>query len=241
MWNLGPPHVLHQQPNGSRMTPQRHTEFAPFMFDLLDFIEEKLGEGIADDACQAGSVSEAVGVRPLLRDRLREDEVVQAQFILVFSDYLYGPHAVVLSQSRPDDLIVAPHDCYGGTHRLLTMRRDRGQFNVAFVDQSDDSLLTSTLKRFPSLVLIETPSNPLMRVVDIRAIALQAKAVGAKVAVDNTFLSPALQSPIALGADFVIHSTTKYLNGHSDIVGGAVIAAGKVDVEALSAWANITG
>ena len=99
----------------------------------------------------------------------------------------------------------------------------------------------STLKRSPSLVLIETPSNPLMRVVDIRAIALQAKAVGAKVAVDNTFLSPALQRPIALGADFVIHSTTKYLNGHSDIVGGAVIAADKVDVEALSAWANITG
>ena len=148
---------------------------------------------------------------------------------------------LVLSQSRPDDLIVAPHDCYGGTHRLLTMRRDRGQFNVAFVDQSDDRLLTSTLKRSPSLVLIETPSNPLMRVVDIRAIALQAKAVGAKVAVDNTFLSPALQRPIALGADFVIHSTTKYLNGHSDIVGGAVIAADKVDVEALSAWANITG
>jgi len=148
---------------------------------------------------------------------------------------------LVLSQSRPDDLIVAPHDCYGGTHRLLTMRRDRGQFNVAFVDQSDNGLLTSTLKRSPSLVLIETPSNPLMRVVDIRAIALQAKAVGAKVAVDNTFLSPALQRPIALGADFVIHSTTKYLNGHSDIVGGAVIAADKVDVEALSAWANITG
>jgi cystathionine gamma-synthase len=115
---------------------------------------------------------------------------------------------LVLSQSRSDDLIVAPHDCYGGTHHLLTMRRDRGQFNVAFVDQSDDRLLTSTLKRSPSLVLIETPSNPLMRVVDIRAVALQAKAVGAKVAVDNTFLSPALQRPIALGADFVIHSTT---------------------------------
>lgn len=148
---------------------------------------------------------------------------------------------LVLSQARRDDLIVAPHDCYGGTHRLLTMRRDRGQFNVVFVDQNDDRLLASTIERSPSLVLVETPSNPLMRVVDIRAIALQARAVGAKVAVDNTFLSPALQRPIALGADFVIHSTTKYLNGHSDIVGGAVIAADKVDVEALAAWANITG
>jgi cystathionine gamma-synthase len=80
-----------------------------------------------------------------------------------------------------------------------------------------------------------------MRVVDIRAIARQAHAAGARVAVDNTFLSPALQRPIALGADFVIHSTTKYLNGHSDVVGGAVIAAEAADVEALAAWANITG
>jgi cystathionine gamma-synthase len=80
-----------------------------------------------------------------------------------------------------------------------------------------------------------------MRVVGIRAIAERAKAVGAKVAVDTTFLSPALQRPIAHGADFVIHSTTKYLNGHSDVIGGAVVAADPSDVEALSAWANIIG
>src|SRR3546814_7425386 len=77
----------------------------------------------------------------------------------------------------------------------------------------------------PALVLIETPSNPLMRVVDIAALASRAKAAGAMVAVDSTFLSPALQRPITLGADFVIHSTTKYLNGHSDVIGGAVVAA----------------
>jgi cystathionine gamma-synthase len=80
-----------------------------------------------------------------------------------------------------------------------------------------------------------------MRIMDIRSIASQAKAAGARLAVDNTFLSPALQQPIALGADFVIHSTTKYLNGHSDVVGGAVIAANKKDVEELASWANITG
>ncbi len=148
---------------------------------------------------------------------------------------------LVLGQLKHDDLIVAPHDCYGGTYRLLAARRDREQFNVAFIDQNDDTALSAALKRAPSLVLIETPSNPLMRVVDIQGIAARAKAVGAKVAVDNTFLSPALQRPITLGADFVIHSTTKYLNGHSDVVGGAVIAADKVDAEALSAWANITG
>jgi len=91
------------------------------------------------------------------------------------------------------------------------------------------------------LILIETPSNPLMRVTDIKAIATRARAVGARVAVDNTFLSPALQRPIALGADFVVHSTTKFLNGHSDVVGGAVIAAAKEDVEALADWVNTVG
>jgi hypothetical protein len=75
------------------MTSQRHTEFVPFVLDLLDFIEEKLREAIADEVSCTGAVSEAAGVLPLLRDRLRENEVIQAQFILVFSEYLYGPHA----------------------------------------------------------------------------------------------------------------------------------------------------
>ncbi len=148
---------------------------------------------------------------------------------------------LVLSQVDPGRLIVAPHDCYGGTYRLLAARAARGQFEIAFVDQSDPAALAQALARAPALVLIETPSNPLMRVVDIVVLAGLAKAAGAKVAVDNTFLSPALQRPISLGADYVIHSTTKYLNGHSDVVGGAVIAADPADVEALAAWANMTG
>lgn len=148
---------------------------------------------------------------------------------------------LVLSQVEPGRLVVAPHDCYGGTYRLLAARAQRRQFEIAFVDQSDPAAVTEALGRAPALLLIETPSNPLMRVVDVRSIAGQAKAAGAKVAVDNTFLSPALQQPISLGADYVIHSTTKYLNGHSDVVGGAVIAAAPADVEALAAWANMTG
>jgi cystathionine gamma-synthase len=148
---------------------------------------------------------------------------------------------LVVSRLRSHDLIVAPHDCYAGTYRLLAARRDRAQFDVAFIDQGDDTALESALNRSPALFLIETPSNPLMRIVDIRAIAARAKIAGAKVAVDNTFLSPALQRPITLGADLVIHSTTKYLNGHSDVVGGVVIAADMTDVRELSDWANITG
>jgi cystathionine gamma-synthase len=148
---------------------------------------------------------------------------------------------LVLSLLRPHDLVLAPHDCYGGTYRLLDERQQRGQFDVVFVDQGNEAGLADALRRKPRLVLIETPSNPLMRVVDIRTIAERARKAGAWTAVDNTFLSPALQRPIAHGADFVIHSTTKYLNGHSDVVGGAVVAVDRADLEALSAWANTTG
>src|SRR5213075_2648075 len=99
-----------------------------------------------------------------------------------------------------------------------------GLYTVEFVDFADKAALAAALSRKPKLVWIETPSNPLLRITDIAATARVAHAAGALVVVDNTFLSPALQQPISLGADVVVHSTTKYLNGHSDIVGGAVVA-----------------
>lgn len=145
------------------------------------------------------------------------------------------------SQLRAFDLLVAPHDCYGGTHRLLSARRDMKHFDVMFVDQGSAEQMEEAFAASPTMVYIETPSNPLMRVVDIRAIAERARKAGAKVAVDNTFLSPALQRPLTLGADYVIHSTTKYLNGHSDVVGGAVVCAKKSEADILAAWANMIG
>lgn len=148
---------------------------------------------------------------------------------------------LVLRLLKPGDRVVAPHDCYGGTYRLLGALSDRGHFDVEFVDQQNEEALSLALQRGVSLVLVETPSNPLMRVVDISAISQLVKSVGARLVVDNTFLSPALQQPIALGADLVIHSTTKYLNGHSDVVGGAVIAADSGNLEDLKNWANMTG
>ncbi|MET0337318.1 MAG: cystathionine gamma-synthase [Caulobacter sp.] len=148
---------------------------------------------------------------------------------------------LVFGLARAGDLIIAPHDCYGGTHRLLSERAAKGSFRVDFVDQTDHEALATALKLNPRLLLIETPSNPLLRIVDVRSVATAAKAVGAEVVVDNTFLSPALQRPIALGADYVVHSTTKYLNGHSDVVGGAVVAADRRQGEALASWANTTG
>ena len=146
-----------------------------------------------------------------------------------------------LSLLNPGELLIAPHDCYGGTHRLLTARAKKGHFRVAFVDQNDGEALDAALADGAKLVLIETPSNPLLRVVDVADVCRRAHAVGAKVVCDNTFLSPALQRPLELGADIVVHSTTKYINGHSDVVGGAVIAADPVDHEQLAWWANCLG
>lgn len=140
-----------------------------------------------------------------------------------------------------DDLIIAPHDCYGGTHRLLTYRAKQGRLRVEFIDQSDLTALEYALAQNPKLILIETPSNPLMRLVDIKAICKAAHKVGALVAADNTFLSPARQLPLNLGADFVIHSTTKYLNGHSDVIGGCLVSKTAKHAEQISWWANCTG
>ena len=140
-----------------------------------------------------------------------------------------------------NDLLIAPHDCYGGTYRLFDALAKRGAARVEFVDQTDTPALDAAIARKPRLVWIETPSNPLLRLVDIRAAAAKAHAAGALVVADNTFLSPGWQRPIALGADLVLHSTTKYLNGHSDVVGGAVVAATRELHDKLVWWANCIG
>lgn len=159
---------------------------------------------------------------------------------LVTSSGMAALH-LVLSSLKVGDRVLAPHDCYGGTHRLLTSLREKGQLALDLVDQNDPDALRVALDKNPALVLVETPSNPLMRVVDIGTMARLAKEAGSKLVVDNTFLSPALQQPIALGADIVIHSTTKYLNGHSDVVGGVVVSASPNDGEMLQAWSNLIG
>ena len=133
-------------------------------------------------------------------------------------------HLVTTAVLKPGELLVAPHDCYGGSYRLFDSLAKRGCYRVLFVDQNDEQALKQALAEQPKLVLVESPSNPLLRVVDIAKICQLARDAGAISVVDNTFLSPALQNPLALGADLVLHSCTKYLNGHSDVVAGVVIA-----------------
>ena len=142
---------------------------------------------------------------------------------------------------EPGDRIVVPHDGYGGSWRLFDALARKGQFELIVADLTDRQALASIVRDAPKLVWIETPSNPLLRITDLAAVIEAAHAAGALAVVDNTFLSPALQTPIAFGADVVVHSTTKYINGHSDVVGGAVVSAEAGVHELLSWWANALG
>ncbi|MXW10609.1 MAG: cystathionine gamma-synthase [Gammaproteobacteria bacterium] len=148
---------------------------------------------------------------------------------------------VVLNLVHADDLVLAPHDCYGGTHRLLVGLERQGRLRVRFVDFTDPASLAAGLEQEPRMIWVETPSNPLLRITDLAAVAREARRAGAIAVADNTFLSPALQQPIDFGFDLVVHSTTKFINGHSDLVGGAVIAAGDELFEEIAWWTNATG
>ena len=142
---------------------------------------------------------------------------------------------------QPGQKLVVPHDAYGGSWRLFDALARKGHFELITADLTDPRSLADALAQSPKLVLIETPSNPLLRITDLRFVIEAAHKAGALAVVDNTFLSPALQKPIDFGADIVLHSTTKYVNGHSDVVGGAVIARDAELHQQLVWWANALG
>jgi cystathionine gamma-synthase len=173
-----------------------------------------LAEALAELECGAGGVITATGMAAV---------------------------TLVLALLEPGDRIVVPHDCYGGCWRLFDALAKKNHFVLVTADLTDPRALAEALRIPPKLVWIETPSNPLLRITDIRFVAEAAHRVGALVVADNTFLSPALQRPIELGADLVVHSTTKYINGHSDVVGGAVVAKDAALHQQLTWWANALG
>ncbi|MBD8524995.1 cystathionine gamma-synthase [Pseudomarimonas arenosa] len=148
---------------------------------------------------------------------------------------------LVLNLLKPGERLVVPHDCYGGSWRLFDALARKGHFELVVANLSDPLEVAKALDKPTRLVWIETPSNPLLRITDFKAVIDAAHQAGALALVDNTFLSPALQTPIAFGADLVLHSTTKYINGHSDVVGGAVVARESALHEQLVWWANALG
>src|SRR6266581_324125 len=153
-----------------------------------------------------------------------------ARFGLAFSSGMAAIHNV-LSTLRSGDHVVTTQDLYGGAWRIFVKYFAKFGIDFAFVDTSDLAAVEKAIRPSTRLLWLETPSNPLLKVTDIAACAAIARRHGIRTVVDNTFATPVLQQPIALGADVVVHSTTKYINGHSDCLGGAVIT----DDEALFA------
>lgn len=150
-------------------------------------------------------------------------------------------HLLSVTLLSPNDLVIIPHDCYGGSYRLFTSLSQKGYFKTKVVDQADKEALSQALSLQPKLILIETPSNPLLRVVNINKISQLAHEAGALVVVDNTFMTPILQRPFELGADIIIHSCTKFLNGHSDLLAGVLIFKDQKLADEALWWSNNIG
>lgn len=142
--------------------------------------------------------------------------------------------ATLMTSLRAGDHVVASRTVYGGTYRFFTKILERFALEFSWVDTSDLDAVAAAFRPNTKMLYLETPTNPLMEITDIRAASALAHGRGAKVVVDNTFLSPCLQRPLTLGADYVVHSTTKFLNGHSDSIGGVVICREAVDGEWLA-------
>ncbi len=159
---------------------------------------------------------------------------------LAFSSGL-GALTTLLEAFPSGSRFVAADDLYGGTYRLFEHHRRQFGLKVDYVDTTDLDRVRAALDERADLVYLESPTNPLLKITDLNAVARLAKSAGATVVVDNTFATPALQRPIELGADIVLHSTTKYLGGHSDIIGGALVLARAKDAERFAWLQNAVG
>ncbi|RCG19430.1 cystathionine gamma-synthase [Streptomyces reniochalinae] len=160
---------------------------------------------------------------------------------LAFASGLAAEDCLLRTVLTPGDHVVIPNDAYGGTFRLFARVAERWGVQWSVADSSDPAAVRAALRERTKAVWVETPSNPLLGVTDIAAVAEVAGAAGARLVVDNTFASPYLQQPLALGADVVVHSTTKYMGGHSDVVGGALVVADPALGDELAFHQNAMG
>ena len=152
-----------------------------------------------------------------------------------------GAESTLLLTLRPGDHVLLSDDVYGGTYRLLSKVLEPWGLSFSTTDLNDPDAVRGALRPQTRIVWFETPSNPLLKIVDIEAVATAAHEAGARVVVDNTFATPALQRPLELGADAVMHSVTKYISGHSDLIGGAVVTSDPEWIERLGFLLNAVG
>lgn len=211
-----------------------HGAVAPALYLSANFAFDGFGGKRAYDYTRSGNPT-----RDQLGEALASLEGAAGSIVTASG---MGAIALILhALLEPGDRLLVPHDCYGGSWRLFNALAAKGSFELDSCDFTDPVATAQAFARKPSLIWIETPSNPLLRITDLSAVIDAAHGVGALVAADNTFLSPALQRPLEYGADVVVHSTTKYINGHSDVVGGAAVARDPAVLEQLAWWANALG
>jgi len=195
------------------------------IYQTATYAQPRVGEPKAWDYARAGNPT-----REAFQQALASLEGGERAFS--FASGL-GAEATLLLTLRPDDHVVLADDVYGGTYRLFAKVLSDWGLRFSTVDMADPSALSAALTPATKLVWIETPSNPLLKIVDIGAVCSIAHDHGARAVVDNTFATPALQRPLALGADAVVHSVTKYIGGHSDLIGGAIVTSDEEWIERL--------
>ena len=203
------------------------------IYQTATFTHEKIGVYKGYDYSRSGNPTRAA-----LEENLAALE--EAIFGLAFASGLAAETAV-LSILKPGDNIVASDDLYGGTYRLFTEVFGNLGITSTFVDATDLNSIEGAISDNTKLIWIETPTNPLLKLTDIEAVSEIAKTKNVLLVVDNTFASPYFQQPLTLGADIVVHSTTKYINGHSDVVGGAVILNDEDLYEKIKFYQNAAG
>ncbi len=164
-----------------------------------------------------------------------------AKFALAFSSGMAAETVLLLTLLKPGDHVVAFDDLYGGTKRLFKVLKQSSGIDFTYVDAREPLNVKNAIKKNTKLIWVETPTNPLMKLCDIKEISEIAKERNILTIVDNTFASPYFQKPLELGADIVVHSTTKYINGHSDSVGGAIMLNNEEIYEKLKFNQNATG
>jgi cystathionine beta-lyase/cystathionine gamma-synthase len=203
------------------------------IYQTSTFVQEALGQHKGYEYARTQNPTRAV-----LEANLAAIEGGRAAF--AFASGMSAIHAIVSRLSAGDHVVVTDNT-YGGTFRLFDKVMRRYQIEFTYVDTSDLAATAKAFTRKTKLLFLETPTNPVMRLTDIAEASALAHRHQAIVAVDNTFASPCLQRPLALGADLVVHSTTKYLNGHSDSIGGVVVAVRDEDIEWLGFVQNGAG
>lgn len=204
----------------------------PAIHQTSTFRQPRVGEFVGDfDYARSANPT-----RSALEKALGELEGGHAS---AFSSGMAATHALLTAICSAGDHVVIPSDLYGGTYRLIDKVLTRWGLEYTMVDQTDLEALAAAVRADTRLIWVETPTNPMLNVIDIAGVV--ARSRDAFVAVDNTFATPINQRPLELGADAVVHSTTKYLSGHSDTVGGAVITATRAHHEAVAFVQNAIG